>query len=85
MIRDANANERRALVAAGFFPWGFGSWIHRDDEGTVVDTDQALAESAGYRRWAHNSTCDRVVHRMPVDTDEWLARRNLLAGCRRGA
>lgn len=28
-----------------------------------------------YRLWAHNSTCDRIVHRMPIDRREWQERR----------
>ena len=36
-------------------------------------------EEIAYRLWAHNSTCERVVHKMPLDTPEWRAQREWLA------
>ena len=41
--RAATAAEARQLRAAGFYTWGFGSWIHEGAGGDVLTTDQALA------------------------------------------
>jgi hypothetical protein len=43
-VRKATKTESMLLKLAGYFPWGFGSWIHESDEGTVLTTEEALAE-----------------------------------------
>ena len=32
----------RLLKLSGFFSWGKDSWVHEEDEGTVVSTEDAL-------------------------------------------
>jgi hypothetical protein len=38
--------ETRALLRfAGYFSWGTDAWIHEDDLGTVLSTEDAVADA----------------------------------------
>ncbi len=36
--------EYKLALSEGFFAWGKGAWIHEDDLGWVMDTEQMLEE-----------------------------------------
>lgn len=40
--KNLDRHIRRTLQIAGYEPWGKDAWIHYDDEGEVVDTQEAL-------------------------------------------
>ncbi len=46
-VERAEKAEAALLLRTGHFRWGKDSWIHRDDEGTVMSTADALASIGG--------------------------------------
>lgn len=62
----------RTLQEAGFFAWGHGAWIHRDDEGTVMSTDDALERAISSLRHDHRGAVESF-ERVKLLT-EWLVR-----------
>lgn len=40
--RHLDRHIRKTLQIAGYNPWGKDAWVHRDDDGDVVDTQEAL-------------------------------------------
>jgi hypothetical protein len=44
-MRRATSIEFALLTYAGYFPWGFGSWVRQDEEGEVLTTEEALEEA----------------------------------------
>jgi hypothetical protein len=44
--------EDALIRSQGFFPWGRNAWINEDDMGTVLPTEDALADAIARAREA---------------------------------
>lgn len=44
-----------------------------------MDTTTPTLIAPTYAQWIKSSTCERVVHHMPIDTPQWQARSQELS------
>ncbi|MDQ1584574.1 MAG: hypothetical protein QOF36_2628 [Microbacteriaceae bacterium] len=47
--------EDALIRSQGFYPWGRNAWINEDDDGTVYETGDALAEAVARSREANHA------------------------------